>query len=111
VLTQDCAGASILLLPLPVTACLADLLTRQHSSLAAPSLCTRAYVREYFLSGALPEPDTVCPVLMAGSVFRNEEHEMPVGEQETFSANERDVFDVFQAVQRKSWFGPPRFLL
>ncbi|KAJ7320978.1 alpha/beta hydrolase fold-domain-containing protein [Mycena albidolilacea] len=90
VLTQDCAG---------------------HSSLAAPSLCTRAYVREYFLSGALPEPDTVCPVLMAGSVFRNEEQETPVGEQETFSANERDVFDAFQAVQRKSWFGPPRFLL
>ncbi|KAJ7887828.1 TAP-like protein-domain-containing protein [Mycena olivaceomarginata] len=89
VLTQDCAG---------------------HSSLAAPSLCTRAYVRGYFLSGALPEPDTVCPILMAGSVFRNEEQETPVGEQETFSANERDVFDAFQVVQ-KSWFSPPRFLL
>lgn len=33
-----------------------------HCSLAAPSRCTTAYVRQYFQTGALPEEGTVCPV-------------------------------------------------
>ncbi|EPT01002.1 hypothetical protein FOMPIDRAFT_15813, partial [Fomitopsis schrenkii] len=33
-----------------------------HCSLAAPSLCTAKYVREYFEDGTLPEEGTVCEV-------------------------------------------------
>ncbi|KAJ7669087.1 TAP-like protein-domain-containing protein [Mycena rosella] len=33
-----------------------------HTSMTAPSLCTSAYFREYFVNGTLPPPGTVCPV-------------------------------------------------
>lgn len=32
----------------------------QHCSLAAPSVCTQKYVRDYFIDGTLPEPNTIC---------------------------------------------------
>ncbi|KAJ6531975.1 TAP-like protein-domain-containing protein [Mycena capillaripes] len=74
VLTQDCGG---------------------HASLAAPSPCTWAHVREYFRSGTLPDPDTVCPVL--GSPF-------PEGlqkrEQVVFSVEEHNMLETFKTVQR-----------
>lgn len=31
-----------------------------HCSLAAPSNCTQSYVRQYFQTGELPPPDTIC---------------------------------------------------
>ncbi|KAJ7923466.1 TAP-like protein-domain-containing protein, partial [Mycena leptocephala] len=34
-----------------------------HCSLSGPSVCTRKYIRQYFLNGTLPEPGTVCPVI------------------------------------------------
>ncbi|RDB20278.1 hypothetical protein Hypma_012562 [Hypsizygus marmoreus] len=33
-----------------------------HCSLSAPSLCTMKYIRDYFVDGTLPKPDTICPV-------------------------------------------------
>ncbi|KAF8994597.1 TAP-like protein-domain-containing protein [Cyathus striatus] len=33
-----------------------------HCSIAAPSVCTQKYIREYFLNGTLPKAGTVCPV-------------------------------------------------
>ncbi|KAJ7339114.1 hypothetical protein DFH08DRAFT_812510 [Mycena albidolilacea] len=32
---------------------------RRHCSISAPSLCTQKYIRQYFLRGTLPEPETV----------------------------------------------------
>ncbi|KAF7364685.1 Abhydrolase-4 domain-containing protein [Mycena venus] len=34
-----------------------------HCSFSAPSICTQKYIRQYFVNGTLPEPDTVCPVI------------------------------------------------
>ncbi|KAJ6582248.1 TAP-like protein-domain-containing protein [Mycena capillaripes] len=42
VLTQDSAG---------------------HCSLSGPSICTQKHIRNYFLDGTLPPPETVCPVI------------------------------------------------
>ncbi|KAF4621975.1 hypothetical protein D9613_009061 [Agrocybe pediades] len=33
-----------------------------HCSISGPSLCTQKYIREYFISGKLPPPGTVCEV-------------------------------------------------
>ncbi|KAF8990425.1 TAP-like protein-domain-containing protein [Cyathus striatus] len=33
-----------------------------HCSLAAPSVCTQKYIREYFVNGTLPKEGTVCTV-------------------------------------------------
>ncbi|KAF9473631.1 hypothetical protein BDN70DRAFT_997551 [Pholiota conissans] len=33
-----------------------------HTSFAAPSNCTLAYVQQYFQNGKLPSPGVICPV-------------------------------------------------
>jgi hypothetical protein len=35
--------------------------------MAAPSLCTQKFIRDYFVEGTLPPLDTTCPVI--GSPF------------------------------------------
>ncbi|KAG6807571.1 hypothetical protein H0H93_001440, partial [Arthromyces matolae] len=34
-----------------------------HCSLAAPSVCTQIHIRNYFINGRLPPPNTICPVI------------------------------------------------
>ncbi|KAF7331053.1 Abhydrolase-4 domain-containing protein [Mycena venus] len=34
-----------------------------HCSISGPSICTQKYIRQYFINGTLPKPDTVCPVI------------------------------------------------
>lgn len=36
----------------------------QHCSINSPSICTQAYVQNYFLTGTLPAEGTICPVIM-----------------------------------------------
>ena len=38
------------------------LICRKHTFLSSPSLCTAQIVRDYFQTGALPAPHTVCDV-------------------------------------------------
>ncbi|KAK0228236.1 TAP-like protein-domain-containing protein [Armillaria fumosa] len=57
-----------------------------HCSLAAPSLCTQQYIREYFFNGTLPDPGTVCPVI--GGPFPKATS-LEDDKQAVFSAEER----------------------
>ncbi|EPT00976.1 hypothetical protein FOMPIDRAFT_1121428 [Fomitopsis schrenkii] len=59
-----------------------------HCSLAAPSLCTAKYVREYFEDGTLPEEGTVCEVdeLPFIGAVNGEANAMSVEDQELLDA-------------------------
>ncbi|KAK0210444.1 TAP-like protein-domain-containing protein [Desarmillaria ectypa] len=75
-----------------------------HCSLAAPSLCTQQYIRNYFFSGTLPNPGTVCPV-MGGSFVKATNLE---GDKQTvFSAEERRRLSVAQELTHS--FGAARW--
>ncbi|KAF7360125.1 hypothetical protein MVEN_00740900 [Mycena venus] len=79
VLTQDCPG---------------------HTSLAAPSLCTWGYIRQYFLNGTLPDEGTVCPVL--GSLFPDGKLQKQDSEQTVFFSAHREVLKAFRTVHSRS---------
>ncbi|KAJ7666056.1 alpha/beta hydrolase fold-domain-containing protein [Mycena polygramma] len=84
VLTQDCPG---------------------HTSLAAPSTCTRGYLRAYFYNGTLPGKDTVCPVL--GSPFPEQP---PLKEEQTVfsSTQEQTVVSVTRRLSAALRAAQPR---
>ncbi|KAJ7608506.1 TAP-like protein-domain-containing protein [Mycena polygramma] len=77
VLTQDSAG---------------------HTSLSAPSVCTPKHVRQYFLAGTLPEPDTACPVI--GSLFPLNDHNSVAAADVqavlSLSAEDRNLLDAIR---------------
>ncbi|KAK0448394.1 Alpha/Beta hydrolase protein [Desarmillaria tabescens] len=75
-----------------------------HCSLAAPSLCTQQYIRDYFFSGTLPDPDIVCPVI--GDPF-TKATSLKDDKQAVFSAEERRRLSVAQELTRS--FGAARW--
>ncbi|KAJ7250341.1 TAP-like protein-domain-containing protein [Mycena rebaudengoi] len=78
VLTQDSAG---------------------HCSLSAPSPCTQKHIRQYFLKGALPDPDTVCPVI--GTPFDVDDN--VTADAQTvlgLSADDHNLLDALQDLAR-----------
>lgn len=61
----------------------------QHCSLAAPSVCTQKYIRDYFIDGTLPEPNTIClPVKAPFSTIADQTllATMTAEEQEIYAA-------------------------
>jgi len=67
-----------------------------HCSISAPSLCTVKYIRDYFIHGTLPEPDTVCqPVTkpFPGSVAKYGSDEAQAAFFETLTTQEKDMLD------------------
>ncbi|ESK91344.1 alpha beta hydrolase fold family [Moniliophthora roreri MCA 2997] len=56
-----------------------------HCSVSAPSLCTARIVRDYFVNGTLPEPDTWCPIIgtpfsdtMPGLIYQSDDKQQPL---------------------------------
>ncbi|KAF5311126.1 hypothetical protein D9619_008075 [Psilocybe cf. subviscida] len=84
VLTQDSAG---------------------HGSVSAPSTCTQKYIRDYFVSGSLPPPDTVCrpdvlPFPPADLHPGPHSSERQVAFDASFSSAEREIFAAVHAMSK-----------
>ncbi|KAJ7231423.1 hypothetical protein C8J57DRAFT_1091798, partial [Mycena rebaudengoi] len=79
VLTQDSAG---------------------HFSFSAPSVCTQKHIQQYFLNGALPDPDTVCPVI--GTPFDDDDSRMTADAQTVLalSPDDHNLLDALQDLAR-----------
>ncbi|PPR04801.1 hypothetical protein CVT26_012974 [Gymnopilus dilepis] len=86
VLTQDSAG---------------------HCSIAAPSLCTQKYIRQYFTDGSLPKPGTVCDAIE--DTFPGSPAEGP--RQAVFlsslSKDDREIFNAISELSKASAVGLP----
>ncbi|KAJ7031110.1 TAP-like protein-domain-containing protein [Mycena alexandri] len=59
-----------------------------HCSLSGPSICTQKHVRQYFLDGILPPPDTVCPVI--ASPFPAEDFKTGMDQQAVLALSAAD---------------------
>ncbi|KIM42722.1 hypothetical protein M413DRAFT_444393 [Hebeloma cylindrosporum] len=80
VLTQDSAG---------------------HCSISGPSICTQRYIRNYFVHGVLPKPDTVCNVI--GKPFPHPELEtVSEGSQSVLADLSQEDRELFTAIQELS---------
>ncbi|KAG6861429.1 hypothetical protein C0995_000269 [Termitomyces sp. Mi166 len=69
-----------------------------HCSLAAPSVCTYAHIRDYFVKGALPPPNTICPVI--GTPFSSLDFPVVLTDDQqavlgnTFTTEDRAIYQV-----------------
>ncbi|KAJ7648654.1 TAP-like protein-domain-containing protein, partial [Mycena polygramma] len=70
-----------------------------HCSLSGPSICTRKHIRNYFLDGTLPPPDTVCPVI--APPFPTDDLRTEAETQAFLSAEDRELSDVVQELASK----------
>lgn len=61
VLEQNSVGVSTLSVPQPICK-MTNCSMSQHCTLSGPSLCTAKAIRQYFQTGELPDPGTVCQV-------------------------------------------------
>jgi hypothetical protein len=95
VLTQDSVGVSTFgIAILLLSTLISFFFFSQHCSLAAPSICTQKYVRDYFIDGTLPEPGTVCepvsqPFPPAGLKASDEQAILSA----TMTPDERELYD------------------
>lgn len=97
VLTQDSPGVRWPDLPSFLTLLSSWLSIYQHSSLAAPSVCTVTYIRDYFVNGTLPDPGTICPVI--GSPFDRNTTGQAIADR-SLAADDKDILDTVRALSR-----------
>ncbi|KAK1221313.1 hypothetical protein PQX77_015885 [Marasmius sp. AFHP31] len=71
-----------------------------HSSVNAPSVCTAKVVREYFVSGTLPEQGTICP--MDGTPFDDPSATNVTLRRDLMSAEDVELADATQKLARKN---------
>jgi len=73
----------------------------QHTSISSPSVCTQRHIRNYFVHGVLPEPDTVCDVI--GKPFPHSELETVVaGSQSMLADMSQEDRHIFTAIHELS---------
>ncbi|KAF8905805.1 TAP-like protein-domain-containing protein [Gymnopilus junonius] len=87
-----------------------------HSSVAAPSLCTQTYIRNYFIHGTLPEPGTVCETIgkpfpevsiSADLLMASEEYSSQKALMASMTEGERDLFAAISELSRKPIISMP----
>ncbi|KAJ7598664.1 hypothetical protein C8J56DRAFT_1000238 [Mycena floridula] len=73
-----------------------------HCSLAAPSTCTQSYIRDYFVHGTLPKPNTWCPVTrstFSPSAFESQDqNQQIISVEEDRSEKLRRAFEASRSV-------------
>ncbi|KAH7103123.1 TAP-like protein-domain-containing protein [Auriculariales sp. MPI-PUGE-AT-0066] len=70
-----------------------------HSSTAALSKCTWKYIRDYFLNGTLPPPNTVCNI--ESEIFPSDATK-PVAKREAYSQEEHARFSRATEIRRRA---------